>query len=256
VNVKIQPQPIQIEATNQSYKFQYGDELISFERIARKIDARRILIKVLPDCRIIVQAPIDATDDDVMQAVKKRSRWVYSKLSTFKEQLTHVRPRQYISGESHYYLGRQHMLKIEVTPECKPQVKLFRGRLKITMQKFEQSKVKGLLKEWYKIRAKDIFQRRLMAVMDKTQWVKGIPPIRVFTMETQWGSCSPNGRLTLNPYLVKAPRECIDYVILHELCHLVEHNHSEQFYRLMNRVMPEWQVHKLKLDSMANQYLL
>lgn len=65
------------------------------------------------------------------------------------------------------------------------------------------------------------------------------------------GSCSPNGRLTLNPNLVKAPRECIDYVILHELCHLAEHNHSERFYRLMGQVMPDWEKTKKRLDGMA-----
>lgn len=55
------------------------------------------------------------------------------------------------------------------------------------------------------------------------------------------GQCSPNGRITLNPHLVKAPRECIDYVVLHELCHIAEHNHSERFYRLMGQVMPQWE---------------
>ncbi len=63
-------------------------------------------------------------------------------------------------------------------------------------------------------------------------------------MQTQWGSCSPNGRITLNPLLVKAPRECIDYVILHELCHIAEHNHSERFYRLLSQVMPKWEKTK------------
>lgn len=67
----------------------------------------------------------------------------------------------------------------------------------------------------------------------------------------QWGSCSPNGRITLNPHLVKTPRECIDYVILHELCHIAEHNHSERFYRLLKQVMPHWEKVKACLDGMA-----
>ncbi|MEJ2632642.1 MAG: M48 family metallopeptidase [Acidihalobacter sp.] len=64
--------------------------------------------------------------------------------------------------------------------------------------------------------------------------------MRLLAMKTQWGSCSPRGTLTMNPHLVKAPRECIDYVLLHELCHLAEHNHSDRFYRLMGQVMPRW----------------
>lgn len=64
--------------------------------------------------------------------------------------------------------------------------------------------------------------------MEQALWVATKPPLRVLTMQTQWGSCSPNGRITLNPHLVKAP-QCIDYVILHELCHIAEHNHIERF---------------------------
>ncbi|HEC58916.1 MAG TPA: M48 family peptidase [Methylophaga sp.] len=232
-----------------TYQFRYGDELIVFERINRNSATRRILIKVHADCRVIVQAANDASDDDVLQAVKKRSRWIYKKLNAFKEQLRHVIPRQYVSGESHFYLGRRYMLKVMVDPNSKPQVKLLRGRFEVTLRKSDPIKVKELLNSWYRVRAKAVFQRQLMAIMDKTLWVKEVPPIRVFAMETQWGSCSPNGRLTLNPKLVKANRECIDYVILHELCHLVEHNHSERFYKLINQVMPDWQKVKLHLDQ-------
>ncbi len=74
-------------------------------------------------------------------------------------------------------------------------------------------------------------------------------------MKVQWGSCSPAGRITLNPHLVKAPRECIDYVLLHELCHLRHHNHSPQFYRSLDRHMPRWRAIKERLDGMAEQVL-
>jgi len=73
--------------------------------------------------------------------------------------------------------------------------------------------------------------------------------------QTQWGSCSPTGQITLNPHLVKAPRNCIDYVLLHELCRIAEHNHSERFYRLLYGVMPQWEKIKERLDSMAYFYL-
>jgi predicted SprT family Zn-dependent metalloprotease len=69
-----------------------------------------------------------------------------------------------------------------------------------------------------------------------------------------WGRCSPHGRITLNPHLVKASRECIDYVILHELCYIAEHNHSESF-RLMSQVMPGWEKTKERLDGMAARLL-
>ena len=74
-------------------------------------------------------------------------------------------------------------------------------------------------------------------------------------MKKQWGSCSPQGVITLNPHLVKAPRDCVDYVLVHELCHLVEHNHSVEFYRLLGGQIPGWESVKAKLDGMAEKLL-
>ena len=97
---------------------------------------------------------------------------------------------------------------------------------------------------------------KLAAVMlPKATWVQGIPSFRIMTMKKQWGSCSRQGQLMLNPHLVKASKECIDYVILHELCHIAEHNHSEKFWRLLNQVMPNWKEVKARLDDMAELYL-
>ena len=86
-------------------------------------------------------------------------------------------------------------------------------------------------------------------MLEKASWVEGIPSFRVMQMKTQWGSCSTKGNLMLNPHLVKAPKECIDYVILHELCHIVEHNHSEKFWRLLTQEV------KARLDDKAELYL-
>ena len=113
----------------------------------------------------------------------------------------------------------------------------------------------SLLTDWYKSRAKEVFARRLDVLLEQALWVQERPPIRILTMQTQWGSCSPNGRITLNPHLVKAPRDCIDYVILHELCHIAEHNHSDRFYRLLSQTMPNWEITKERLDGLASRIL-
>lgn len=231
--------------------FIYGDERITFECKPRPLVNGRILIKVHPDCRVVVFAPQDTDDQQVLNAVEKRGRWIYQQLRDFRKQLEYITPRQYISGESHSYLGKQYLLKVLVEPGNTPAVKMLRGKLEITVHNRGAEKVRQLLNNWYKARAKEVFTRRLDAMLEQTLWVSERPQMRLLTMRTQWGSCSPNGRLTLNPYLVKAPRECIDYVILHELCHIAEHNHSERFYRLMGQVMPEWERIKTRLDEMA-----
>ena len=79
--------------------------------------------------------------------------------------------------------------------------------------------------------------------------------MRLQAMRVQWGSCSPTGRITLHPGLVRAPRECIDYVVLHELCHLASHDHSPRFYRLLDRHLPGWKAVKQRLDGMAEDGL-
>ncbi len=233
----------------------YGDERIEFITVPRGGVSLRVMIKVHPDCRVVVHAPPGAPDDDVYDAVRKRARWIYTQLRQFRAQLEHVSPRSFRSGESHYYLGKQYMLKVVEAPRDKQKVKLLRGHIEVTVRARTAGRVKGLVYEWYKARAREVFQRRLEAVLEQALWVPNRPNIRLLGMKTQWGSCSPGGTLTLNPHLVKAPRECIDYVILHELCHIAEHNHSDKFYRLMKQVLPNWEQVKGKLDGMASTLL-
>lgn len=253
MSVKIQSLPE--DASRPCLSFWYGDEPIRFERVGRYSSSSRVLIKVHPDCRIQVAAPASASDDEVISAVKKRARWIWGQLRDFRQQLEYVTPRRYVSGESHYYLGKQHMLKIVESSNDIPRVKLLRGRLEVVLRQRDPKAVSQMLDKWYRLRAKEVFIRRLNAMMEQALWVEKLPPLRVQVMQTQWGSCSPLGCITLNPHLVKAPRECIDYVILHELCHLAEHNHSERFYRLMNQVMPGWEKVKTRLDNMASKLL-
>lgn len=237
------------------FSIQYGDHHIPFERVPRSGKVSKVLIKVHPDLRVVAHAPEEETDEAVLNAVRKRARWIWSQLNTFTEHQRYVIPRKYVSGESHYYLGKQHLLKVIEEPTAKQQVKLLRGRLEVTVRQRSPNKVRELLNDWYRERAREVFQRRLEALLPQTLWVKETPHLRLLAMKTQWGSCSPHGTLTLNPWLVKAPRQCIDYVLLHELCHVAEHNHSDRFYRLMNQVMPKWEITKDRLDRVASVLL-
>ncbi len=234
---------------------QYGDTSINFSIEPRATDTPKVLIKVHPDCRVVAHAPPRASHDEILQAVKKRARWVCKQMHYFDKQRENILPRRYVSGESHFYLGRRHLLKVKAAANCVPKVKLLQGVLEVWAHKTKPEQTKSMLFDWYRVRARDVFDRRLEEVVSKTLWVNDKPSIRLFSMQTQWGSCSPKGQLTLNPHLVKAPRDCIDYVLLHELCHIAEHNHSERFYRLMKQVMPHWEKVKERLDGMAYFYL-
>lgn len=232
----------------------YGDEVVDFEVLESPSRTEKILIKVYADCRVVVSAPLNADDKTIIDAVKQRSRWIYKQLRGFREQSKFITPRQYKSGESHFYLGKQYQLKV-IHDDTKPKgVKLLRGRLEVNTLDTDIESIKSHLNEWYRSRAKVIFDVRFQRILEQVLWVEDKPSIRLMSMRTQWGNCSPSGLLTLNPHLVKAPTICIDYVILHELCHLVEHNHSERFYQLLNQVMPDWEVVKERLDNMAAKF--
>lgn len=237
---------------NQTCYILYDSERIPFELQPRKGNIYRVLIKVYYDCRVIVQAPLSASNEEIMNAVKKRARWIYRQRNQFKKQLEHIAPRHYVSGEGHYYLGKQYLLKVVKDLSTKPQIKLLRGKLEIKVKDKSEKNIKVLLFNWYKEKAREVFNQRLDAMLLQTPWINERPQIHLLTTQTQWGSCSASCKLTLNPHLVKASKECIDYVILHELCHIAERNHSDKFYRLMKQIMPNWKIIKQKVDDMAN----
>lgn len=234
---------------------QYGDARIALTIRFADTSAKRVAISVLPDGKVEALAPEDASLDDVMQAVRKRLRWIWQRLEAGQERRVHVLPREYVSGESHLYLGRRHLLKVHPAYGTRGGVKMLRGRLDVAAPEGKPEIVKALLDAWYRQRAQEVFLRRLEHCVDQARWLRKAPSMRLLKMKTQWGSCSPTGELILNPLLVKAPSTCIDYVLSHELCHLKEHNHSERFYRLLSGMVPDWQARKRELDDMAETIL-
>lgn len=249
------------ERDKEEYSFIYGDEAISYEVVRKTFPEgkkRKITIKVNPNCETIITAPEDAERTDIHEAVMKRAKWIYEALQEFRTHKEYVQTKHYVSGEMQFYLGRRYVLKVVEDSESSSSVKMYRGKLLVTLNSFGDNKtelVKALVKKWYKHRAEQIFHKRLSELLPQTTWIKGIPSFRIMSMQKQWGSCSAKGNLMLNPHLIKAPRECIDYVTLHELCHIAEYNHSERFWRLLTQVMPNWKEVKSRLDGMAELYL-
>lgn len=233
----------------------YGEERIGFSIRFVPRPARRISIHVSPDGTVAVDAPDGTAVEEVVAAVRRRVRWVWLRLRACREHARHVLPREYVSGESHFYLGRRHVLKVIAAPKDEPGVKLLRGRLEVRLPARDPARVRTLLDAWYRRRADEVFARRIAACAAQAPWIKQAPAFRLLSMRTQWGSCSPKGGLLLNPMLVKAPTPCIDYVILHELCHLKEHNHSPRFYELLAGLMEDWQERKAELDALAEHLL-
>lgn len=237
-------------------KLRYGADEIAYSVVENQRLASRVRIHVSPDGAVEVEAPEGLAAAKVHDAVQKRARWVVRHVASAREAKKHALPRTYVSGESHFYLGRRFKLLVVPTERGCSNVRLWRGRIEVALPVTDPAAVRRRLTAWYRNKALAHFSHKLAELVGRFHEVGIVPDFQLLAMEKQWGSCSPAGRLSLNPALIKAPTHCIEYVLLHELCHLVEHNHSKHFYALLGRYCPSWQAWKQELDGYAEQLLV
>ena len=232
------------------YTVLYGETEISFSLLYA--DRKTLAIHVYPDGKVSVDAPLSADIEKVYGKVKKRASWILKQQRQFESYPAPLPERRYVSGESHRYLGRQYRLKVIEGPG--EAVKMTRGKLQVeTCDPKDSLRVQRLLQAWYRSKALIVFTERY------AQCVKGIERLGIHhdkgfqlrLMSKRWGSCTGKGTITLNPELIAASKDCIDYVITHELCHLKEHNHSQAFYRLLTAVMKDWELRRKRLNEMV-----
>lgn len=229
------------------HSVRYGEEVIHFglTRTGRK----SLAISVLPDLSVVVTAPNGSPLELVRQKVQKRAPWILRQQDYFKAYLPKQPPRRYVSGETHLYLGRQYRLKVFQTDA--ESVKLKGGYIQIGVNdKTGNDHVRALLDGWLVRRARAQFESRL-----DNCWVRlrkqGVlrPTLRLRRMQKRWGTCTRDGVIYLTPNLVKAPGSCIDYVIVHELCHLKHPHHGKAFYKMLRHVLPDWEQRKARLEK-------
>ncbi|MCE4373557.1 SprT family zinc-dependent metalloprotease [Xanthomonas hortorum] len=212
--------------------------------------SQRVAIHVEPDGRVRLDAPLQATDTQIRRALTQRARWIDLRLVEIENRLRHVTPREYVSGETVLYLGRRYRLKV-ILDDQMHDVHLRGGYVEAWVPSRAPEVVRAALEDWQRERARLLLPQRVANMAAQLRWIKQVPPLSLRTMQRQWGSCSPLGRISLNLGLIRVPGTCIDYVILHELCHLKIHNHGKAFYRLLDAHMPGWREIKQRLDGLA-----
>lgn len=224
---------------------QFGSKRIDF--ILEYSDRKSLGITVTPDFDVMVKAPIDTSLDKVKEKLRKKAPWIIRQQSFFLSFHPKTPPRKFISGETHLYLGRQYRLKV-IAGDIE-RVKLKGKFIQVTTD--DKARVKQLINSWYLQNAKTKFHSIAEILIDKFKKHTVEPSALVLReMPTRWGSCTPKGKLILNPELIKAPRGCIEYVIIHELCHLIHHDHTQKFLDLQTREMPDWEKWKMKLEKL------
>lgn len=227
-------------------QLRYGSQEISY---FLEFTKRKTLgIAVTPDMEVLVKAPEGTPIDRVEEKVEKRAPWILKQQSFFLRFYPKVPEKQYRGGESHLYLGRQYRLRVVAAK--KNEVR-FTGREIIAFHK-PKSAAKSILTSWYRLRAKEKFAEIAEPWIRKfVQMGVGPENLVVQAMPTRWGSCTAKGKIILNPELIKAPKICIEYVIIHELCHLIHRHHTKAFFELQSTLMPDWERWKSKLESLS-----
>jgi hypothetical protein len=234
--------------TAQLESLRYGDETIPY--MVLRIGSRKTLgIEVHPDGRVLVRAPLDCEESVIGERLQRRAGWISRQLADFARYQPRTPERQYVSGESHLYLGRQYRLKVVSATEAG--VRLSRGEIRVAVCGIATpERVRVQLERWYRARAREVFTEVVEASLARFPGTRTRPPrLIVRSMQSRWGSLSQLGNVTLNVRLVRAARSCIEYVVAHELCHAVHRDHDRAFFDELEAVMPDWQKRKERLET-------
>lgn len=234
--------------SNGSYLLHYGGMAIPFQ--VKFKNRKHLAITVHPEMTLEVSAPQAAVLTQVLAKVDKRAKWIVRQWRFFEQYRSTQPERRFVSGETHSYLGRQYRLKVQLAAQ--EEVKLIGRFLHVRVTKQKSSlRVSNLLEEWYRSHARRVFSNRLRECLEIARPLRlsAMPNMVIRKMTKRWGSCTKAGNIILNLELMKVPVHCIDYVIVHELCHLKVHNHGKEFYSLLARCMPDWEARKVRLET-------
>ncbi len=222
-------------------------EQIAFDYLLT-LEARKTLaIHVFPDQSVRVKAPLHATEAKITGFLQRKIRWILKHqryFAQFKPRAT----KEYISGETFRYLGRNYKLLIRKT-EGQERVSLQHGVLTVfSLSPQDRAHTQLLLESWYSEKARQLFTERLACCVNRFPQIT-LPKLGIRRLVRRWGSYSSRThRIGLNLELIKASRSQIDYVLTHELCHITHRSHDKAFYRLLSSHLPDWKALKAELE--------
>lgn len=225
--------------------FKYGK--YSYEYYLVLQDRKTVALTVQPSLNIILKCPFLYDADKIERFLKRKWLWLEKQVQFFKKYQKKMVQKEYVSGESFLYLGRQYQLLVKAAKN--PQIKLEKGKITVFTTKSLQDREtnKDLLKKWFEQRTRSVFTARLKEVMKKFNY-DFTPVLVIRKMQKRWGSYLSNKKIILNPLLIRASKDCIDYVIVHELCHMKHKNHNKNFFKLQKTIIPNWKGVKEKLE--------
>ena len=212
-------------------------------------DIKNVHLSVYPPTgRIRISAPSRMNLDTIRVFAISKYDWIRRQQKKMREQVRETQ-REYLDRESHYVWGRRYLLKL-VEKDEPPVVELKHSKMILQCRPGSDGlKRQDILEEWYR----STLKQAVPAVIEKWEPLMGVKVDRFFVqrMKTKWGGCNPTARsIRLNTELAKKPRECLEYIVVHEMTHLLEPNHGNRFRVLMDQFMPKWQFYSSELNRL------
>ena len=216
-------------------------------------DIKNVHLSVYPPTgRVRISAPLRMNLDTIRVFAISKLAWIKSQQEKLREQERET-PREYLDRESHYLWGKRHLLTV-VEREAAPFVELDHDKIVLQIRPgTNEERKRAIIEEWYRERLRET----VPSLIAKWEPLMGVKVSRFFVqrMKTRWGSCSPTGRsIRLNTELAKKPPECLEYLVVHEMAHLLEPTHSNRFLALMDRFMPKWRFCRDELNGLPVRY--
>jgi len=208
---------------------------------------KTISLIVERDKQIIVHAPLNTPDETIEKAVNSKKFWLYKKLNYTKKEVVRTLQKEYVNGESFLYLGRNYLLEFV---ESEEEIQFLN---RFYLSKGSKPKAKQLLEQWYRAKAKE----KIDSIIKEFALKMGVSykSVKFTKMQYQWGSCSIDRSININYNLIKAPRFVINYVVVHELAHIIELNHSAEFWSIVKTQLPQYEQAKVWLVDNGDRLL-
>ena len=227
-------------------KFEYGSRLITFNLIYRKRKTMSIEVETTGEVTVI--APVGTYTDDVIEKVKSRAGWIVSKQYESKFINDTKINRETVSGESYMYLGRNYSLDVRVDEGLDSiSVKLFQGKFVVNSYTKDEDLIKKAMENWY--RKKTIAKVKERIAYYKSYFNDEVTAVKVKEQKKRWASCTSKNELLFNWRCVMAPAFVLDYIVVHEMCHMEYKNHSKDFWNRVCSVMPDYDARKQWLKN-------
>lgn len=212
---------------------------------------KNINLRIHKDCMVYVSADPDVPAEKVDDFVVSKGAYIHSSQRKFREVAQYApQPKQYVSGETFYLLGRGVRLKVE--KNRRDAISTDGIYLHLCVKDPDDfTKKQRMVTRYLNEQCRTIFGEIILETYPVFQkYGVPMPTLRIRDMETRWGSClAKKGVITLNKRLLEAPRNCIEYVVMHEFCHFIHPNHSKHFYDFLTMLMPDWEMRKKVLDK-------